>query len=706
MNPMYLNSLRNCFSLSPLTNPLFKHRTYLGPRLDTFFRLVTLFLGFQIIGRLIFLFAFISHEESLPTRHLIKAFFIGLRFDLRVSLMVSLPWLLLSFIPFFYNMNRKLTQRFWSVFYATVALIFIIFYAGDLGYYAYLTSRINITIFDFAQSLGISLGMLHETYNLFFWLPLILILCALHYLFLLKFVFSPELDWKPHWKTPQSIALACLTSVIIIVFGIYSSFNQFPLRWSQAFFSQNTFTSALALHPIHYIFDTAENPKLDFDKKLVEKYYDRVAEYLGVIDKDKTNLNFKRPVEATDIAQYLNSENPQKMNVIYVVMESFAAYKTGTFNNGAQPSPFFDELAKKSILFRNFYTPTEGTARSMFCLLTGIPDINSKSTSSRNPLVVNQNTLVNAFQKHEKFYFIGGNATWGNIRGVYQNNIDNLKIYEDGSYESPNTDVWGLSDLDLFRETAKTLNRRAQEKSEEPFFAIVQSASFHRPYTIPKERGGFQLAELSPEKLKKYGFNSNEEYNSFRFSDYSLGQFIKLIENEKWFQNTIIVVHGDHGLPHEGAEHLGLAYKRYNLNRFHVPLVIYSPKLKAPLEIEEFATEPDVMPTLVGITGHQATNTTLGRNLLAKDKKVIPRYAFSYVYYSQPLQVLLYDKDYLAFGDETSIERLHLISGPNSEDNIKDQNPDQFQQMHDLLMGLFHTSKYMIFHNPKIKQNN
>jgi len=33
------------------------------------------------------------------------------------------------------------------------------------------------------------------------------------------------------------------------------------------------------------------------------------------------------------------------------------------------------------------------TARSVFEMLTGVPDVNPTTTASRNPLVVNQHTL-------------------------------------------------------------------------------------------------------------------------------------------------------------------------------------------------------------------------------------------------------------------------------------------------------------------------
>ncbi|MFQ9865706.1 MAG: sulfatase-like hydrolase/transferase [Bilophila wadsworthia] len=103
--------------------------------------------------------------------------------------------------------------------------------------------------------------------------------------------------------------------------------------------------------------------------------------------------------------------------------------------------------------------------------------------------------------------------------------------------------MWGLSDLDLFREAAAALT-----KSPKPFVAVIQTAGFHRPYTIPEDNAGFQIKEPSEAILKNYGFTGADEYNSLRFSDHSLGEFFKIARQQPWFDNTVFAIFGDHGL--------------------------------------------------------------------------------------------------------------------------------------------------------------
>ena len=43
---------------------------------------------------------------------------------------------------------------------------------------------------------------------------------------------------------------------------------------------------------------------------------------------------------------------------------------------------------------------------------------------------------------------------------------------------------------------------------------------------IPEEDKAFEKLELPPDTLRKYGFESSNEFNSFRYSDYCFKKFI------------------------------------------------------------------------------------------------------------------------------------------------------------------------------------
>ena len=462
-----------------------------------------------------------------------------------------------------------------------------------------------------------------------------------------------------------------------------------PLRWSDAFVTPHTFAPAITINPVLYFFNTLKNKNVTFNREKTRQHYELMANFLGVTDNDIDSLNFRRKI--TTPGTYA----AQRPNIIMVFLESFASYKTGAFGNPLDPTPNFDAIAEQSMQFTRFYTPHTGTARSVFAATTGIPDIELNKTSSRNPLVVDQHVIINAFEGYEKFYFLGGSANWGNIRGVLQHNIPKLRVYEEGSYASPRIDVWGISDLDLFKEANQVL--RQQDK---PFFAIIQTSGNHRPYTIPEDNHGFELIQQDDKTLKDAGFISEGEYNSFRFMDHSLGYFIQLAKQAGYFDNTIFIFYGDHGISGYGGKHTPQYESDYILTGHHTPLLFYAPKLITQPSVDHKpAGEVDLLPTIAGLAApHGYLNTTLGRDLL-DPQFADQRYAFTITHHRIPEIGLIGEDSYFRMNADGSKALLIDTRANDAGQDILQQRPGEARQMRELTTAIHETAKYMLYHN-------
>jgi phosphoglycerol transferase MdoB-like AlkP superfamily enzyme len=302
---------------------------------------------------------------------------------------------------------------------------------------------------------------------------------------------------------------------------------------------------------------------------------------------------------------------------VLVICESFSAYKSSMWGNPLNTTPYFNGMCAQGLFFDNCYTPSYGTARGVWATITGIPDVELNKTASRNPLMVDQHTIINDFNGYEKFYFLGGSASWANIRGVLTNNIHGLHLYEQADYKSPKIDVWGISDKNLFLEASGVLAQQSK-----PFFAVIQTADNHRPFTIPEEdKKEFSEVSFPPDSLKKYGFEANDELNAFRFTDYCYRKFIEAAQKEKYFDNTIFMFIGDHGINGNAGTMFPAAWTDEALTSYHVPLLFYAPKLLKPQRLHSIASQVDVLPTLAGLAGMPYRNTTLGHDLMAEYQK-------------------------------------------------------------------------------------
>ncbi|MEJ0079492.1 MAG: sulfatase-like hydrolase/transferase [Puia sp.] len=83
---------------------------------------------------------------------------------------------------------------------------------------------------------------------------------------------------------------------------------------------------------------------------------------------------------------------------------------------------------------------------------------------------------------------------------------------------------------------------RVVKKQQAPFFAVIQTADNHRPYTIPAEdMAEFHALRIPADSLKAYGFESNDEMNAFRYTDFSFRKFIEAAGKENYFPNTIFI---------------------------------------------------------------------------------------------------------------------------------------------------------------------
>ena len=644
--------------------------------------------------RLLFWSYFSNPNDPIATDELFYSLYVGLKLDLRLTLLILLPFFISSGFLWFNPFISNKARWGWAIYFLLTFTIVMLFYFVDFAHFAYLHRPLDATILRFVANFSISAQMVWQTYPVFGLVLMLLVLTTI-YAGLLKLIFTRCAQTEPPTRGKMKRVVMTSFASLLIIFGLYGKFSFYPLRWSDAFTSTHEFAPAVTLNPVLYFFETIKNKNSGYELKTTQKYYDVISQYLGVTDKDPQRLTYQRNIHQTG---KLHTQQP---NVVMVFLESFAHYKTGLSGNPLNPTPNFDALTKESLYFSRFYTPHTGTARSVFTAITGLPDIEERKTSSRNPLIVDQKTLINTLKDYEKMYFLGGSANWGNIRGMLAHNIHDLKIYEEGSYKAERIDVWGISDLHLFEEATQIFNTQ-----DKPFFAIIQTSGNHRPYTIPDDNRNFKLETRSDEELKRFGFSSNAEYNSFRYMDHSVGFFIQQAKQQNWFDNTLFIFFGDHGIAGYGGEHNKLFENQLDLTSLHVPLVFYAPKLLAAQKIERVAGEVDILPTLSGLVSKPHTLTTMGRNLLDTqfDNQ---RYAFTIGHHARiPTIGVIGERYYLQMRTDGKNLQLNDTQSQQPRIDVSAQFPQITQQLRDLTLGIYETTRYLRHHNKQNRKNN
>ena len=612
-----------------------------------------LYLALFCALRLAFLWAF--GEPGASSEELAQALYVGFKFDARLAVLAAAPLLIFP-----------RARRLWIAYSTAVLAVLLVVYAADFGHYAYTRARLHGGVTEHLTPADVALRMLWQSYPVVSILIGIALVCAL-YAWLLSRTGAPA---------PVSRLRRALQLAVIALLGlgiVWGKWSWYPLRWNDAYFSEKPFVSALGLNPVLFLADTLGRNRLPADAAVVAAQYDTLADFLEVKERDPQRRSF---------ARYVSGKPGAPLNLVVIHLESFAAFKVGAFGNTSGATPHFDALTREGLLFTNFFVPAVPTARSVFTMLSGIPDYHPGRSASRDPRMVRQHTLVNALTEHDRFYFLGGSASWGNIRGLLSQSIDRLQISEEGDYAAERADVWGIIDHALFEHAHDTLG-----KAKGPFFAFIQTSGNHRPYTIPdSHRRGFELANMEPAALQAAGFDSLSAYNGLRFLDHALGHYFQMARTSPYFGNTVFVLYGDHGNPSASP----IPYEKLGLTGYHVPMLIIAPGFARGERNDAVASLVDLLPTALGIMKVAHLNKTLGRDLLVERAA---RHRVALVPHG-----MLTDEHFLQLSTKGD-SHLYAYRSKDPLTDLRDRFPDTVKDLRRMRDGLYQLSLHLMHHN-------
>lgn len=672
-------------------------------RIRYLFSIALFFLSLLVILRGIFYFWFsgLPQQDTFSAQDLLNAMILGLRFDLRIAILVAVIPAFLLIVPKFNALHSRPLRLLMRLYLVIAIAAVLVTYAFDFGHYQYLGTRLNATVFRFLDDAQISADMLWQSYPI---VRISLAIAAASALltWLLIRLEGVTLNQKQVRITWPARATGVTVLTVIIFFGIIGRVtninleNPTPIRWSDAYISGNPQLGSLSLNPIIFLYETSRAREDTFDLKQVKAHYPVISSYLGIAagtDSDSAQEpDFTRSVPLQP--HRVKTDRPP--NIVFIMLESLGASRVGGYGNPLKPTPALDAIGEGGWKLDRFYVPVSGTAKTVWASLTGIPDASYGKSATRNPLISHQKLALNALKDYTKIYAIGGNAGWANMKALINHSLEGVTLYEEGYWKSRNVDVWGISDLNLFKETDQILRNHPKDK---PFFAYIQTAGNHEPFTIPHDSDDFQSISHPAETLRLAGFRSERQFNAVRLLDYSVGRFMQMAKDGGYFENTIFVMFGDHNNRITTLPFLPPAFEQLNLESLHVPAYIYAPKLLAPRRFDQAASLVDLVPTVLSLAGIPYQNTTMGRDLLQPAPEGTRAVPTLFREGNFPL-IGVVTKDFLmqmnADGSEPTLHDLHAQQPLT---NVASQHPQEFSRLSALARGLHETARYMLYQN-------
>ena len=323
----------------------------------------------------------------------------------------------------------------------------------------------------------------------------------------------------------------------------------------------------------------------------------------------------------------------QKRNLIYIFLESMETTYCAKKDGGLSEKdliPEISKLAKENLNFSSVpeeiggaHSPygTTWTVAAMTAQTAGVPlkiGIEDNAMSEYSVFLSGAYSIGEILENngYHNFLLLGSDATFGGRRNLFTQHGN----YEIWDYESAVVENrigekvwWGYSDDNLFK-FAKEKILELSEK-DEPFNFTTLTVDTH-----------FQDGYECEDCVNKW----DEQYkNVISCSSKKVGEFIEWIKKQDFYENTTIIISGDHLTMQTGGFfeiEEGQEYDKKVVN------LIINPAIEPTNTTRKYSTF-DLYPTTLAALGAEieGNKLALGTNLFSEEQTLVEKYGIQYV---------------------------------------------------------------------------
>ncbi len=554
-------------------------------------------LGFAVV-RLIFLLRHWRLASHVPFIDIFYSFIYGLKFDLSVLAFLILPLMIISYIPFLKFDRSRFSRRIIQIIFYTVMALLFFLELVDIEYFSAFGDHLGILSYTYLDNMDLVFYTVAGSFNVILYIVLWAIAAAIFIFIATKF----DKVFDSYRSNPFSKISGLVAMTAILGIGARGGISLAPIDWGSAYFSRYNFANDLSLNGVFTL-----------SRSLFENYNNRnasnLSKYTFFPDQDALKSVQELVVMPSDsllepheslkrLSRYENSDTT-KYNVVFIIMESWSARFVGVLGGSPDATPFFDSLAEKSYLFDNMFASGTRTNRGLLASLCSFPSLPGRAITKLygypHPFSSISNILDG--RGYDSYLVYGGDLSFDNIGGFFRAEGFKNLIGLDEFRSDLVLNKWGVPDHNVFERA----NEEFKKCGDKPFLGVVITSSNHEPFKVPDKR--FEIYSDSV---------PNHEYlNTFYYSDWALGHFFHLAENESYYKNTIFVLVGDHSKILNDPDDV--------ISNFRIASLIYSPRQSkiAPRRVTTICSQIDLVPTVLGMLGTPAINECWGRNILA-----------------------------------------------------------------------------------------
>lgn len=454
---------------------------------------------------------------------------------------------------------------------------------GDNVYYIYSNSALSvaqITNLQYGEEIISTLPTILSIEQILYFLDIIVIVILLSFKIL-------KIEKKPKKTKIQRISKVVAGTIGIIVF-CFLVFG-YVEKGKQKSYNKDLQIREATIYGYH-IYDIENSINIKRNSKYKD-YESMIVDYEELKNDYEENYgNIKYDLKGI-------SENK---NVIVVQLESVQEFVLHKEINGGEIIPNLNKFLDENIEFTNMnmqsYSTTadseHSTITSIYPLENGMSFSKYYTNDYDDIFKIFSNANYNTSYMHGNYPYFWNR---GNVYGRLQ--IDELSLKEqfDDLSENINGD---LSDELLYRQAVQKLKNYNQ-----PFFTYIVSASSHTPFIL---EGLQDRSKISIDVGKYKGTYFGNYLEAVNYADYSFGIFIDELKKENLYEDSTILVFGDHnGLNMYNDELIEFLYT-LNPELTEVDIKLNYTKVAAGMKLPETYTisigkpvnKLDIKPTL------------------------------------------------------------------------------------------------------------
>ena len=317
-------------------------------------------------------------------------------------------------------------------------------------------------------------------------------------------------------------------------------------------------------------------------------------------------------------------------DIVVILLDAARADHVGVYGYGRDTTPYIDDLATESLVFRHAFASTPYTRSSVPTMITGLSFDEHEVISQDRVLGDDARTLAEYLQDvGYRTVCYTANANHSVASGTDQGCDEFHELWRgpDGrqheEWNNPHR-LSALANEHLLQDFDQPLllmlhyvpPHLPYEPTEE--FDIFTDADYAGPYTgLLRTVRAINQGELQPGAADLNHIVSLYDGN-LRMGDDAVGQVLETLRRRDRWDQTMVIVLSDHGEAFEEHGRMGHNTTVYD-EMLEIPFILRLPGGVVPesVDTEALVTLADVLPTVLGYVGLEPDRPLTGSDLLA-----------------------------------------------------------------------------------------